>query len=279
MGQGLLSSRSEDVFAFRHALAREAVADDLLGREKRRLNRLALDALREAGSERPRRHRPPRRGCRRRRGHGRRRPPGHPPVPRPGLDVPRPWSWPSCGLSVGDDDVELLARAARAAWLAGLIDDADRHNRHRLEVARARRRPRGGVGRPAASRSGWRGSGATPRRCCVDQGAGGPGRAAAGRPRAGQGPGRAGPVDHAARRDPPVDRLGRRRPGAGRGHRRPRRRGPMPRSRRARRWCVVPGGSTRAPSCCASAADVGEAIGEDVIIARPATTWCAPTHA
>ena len=50
VGRGLLIEQEEDVFAFRHALAREAVGDDLLGREKRRINRRALDALQATGS-------------------------------------------------------------------------------------------------------------------------------------------------------------------------------------------------------------------------------------
>src|SRR5690606_3234758 len=45
VGRGLLVEQEEDVFTFRHALAREAVEADLLGREKRRLNQRALEAL------------------------------------------------------------------------------------------------------------------------------------------------------------------------------------------------------------------------------------------
>ena len=40
-----------DAFSFRHALAREAIESDLLGRERRRLHQAALDALREMGSD------------------------------------------------------------------------------------------------------------------------------------------------------------------------------------------------------------------------------------
>jgi DNA-binding CsgD family transcriptional regulator/tetratricopeptide (TPR) repeat protein len=43
--RGLLREEEPDVFAFRHALTREAVAGQLLGREQRRLHRAALAAL------------------------------------------------------------------------------------------------------------------------------------------------------------------------------------------------------------------------------------------
>src|SRR5205085_5485888 len=42
---GLLLEAEHDVFTFRHALAREAVQEELLGREKRRLHRAALEVL------------------------------------------------------------------------------------------------------------------------------------------------------------------------------------------------------------------------------------------
>ncbi len=49
--RGLLVEPLPDVFSFRHALTREAVAGRLLGRERRRLHERALEALREAGSD------------------------------------------------------------------------------------------------------------------------------------------------------------------------------------------------------------------------------------
>ena len=47
VARGLLIEAEADVFSFRHALAREAIESDLLGRERRRLHQAALDALRE----------------------------------------------------------------------------------------------------------------------------------------------------------------------------------------------------------------------------------------
>ncbi|MFZ0667056.1 MAG: AAA family ATPase, partial [Acidimicrobiales bacterium] len=49
--RGLLVEATEDVFSFRHALTREAVAGRLLGRERRRLHEKALAALEESGSD------------------------------------------------------------------------------------------------------------------------------------------------------------------------------------------------------------------------------------
>lgn len=136
VGRGLLLEQEEDVFAFRHALAREAVGDDLLGREKRRINRLALDALQVSGS------------CDLAAIAHHAEAAGEEAVL---VDAARRGSvdyldqgstfqalqLAELGLSVADDDPELLAVAARAAWLAGLIDDAFAHNAHRLEVAEA----------------------------------------------------------------------------------------------------------------------------------------------
>ena len=51
VNRGLLVEESEDVFSFRHALTREAVAGRLLGRERRRLHEKALAALEESGSD------------------------------------------------------------------------------------------------------------------------------------------------------------------------------------------------------------------------------------
>jgi DNA-binding CsgD family transcriptional regulator len=134
VGRGLLIEQEEDVFAFRHALAREAVGDDLLGREKRRINRLALEALQQTGS------------CdlaaiaHHAEGAGdtdvlvdaARR--GSADYLQQGSTF-QALQLAELGLSVADDDLQLLAVAARAAWLAGLIDDAFAHNAHRLEVA------------------------------------------------------------------------------------------------------------------------------------------------
>jgi DNA-binding CsgD family transcriptional regulator/tetratricopeptide (TPR) repeat protein len=51
VAENLVVEEEPDVFAFRHALTREAIAGRLLGRERRRLHEKALGALQEAGSD------------------------------------------------------------------------------------------------------------------------------------------------------------------------------------------------------------------------------------
>jgi DNA-binding CsgD family transcriptional regulator len=51
VGRGLIVEEDADIFSFRHALTREAVAGRLLGRERRRLHEKALACLRELGSD------------------------------------------------------------------------------------------------------------------------------------------------------------------------------------------------------------------------------------
>jgi DNA-binding CsgD family transcriptional regulator len=49
VAENVMAEEEPDVFAFRHALTREAIAGRLLGRERRRLHEKALAALQEAG--------------------------------------------------------------------------------------------------------------------------------------------------------------------------------------------------------------------------------------
>jgi DNA-binding CsgD family transcriptional regulator len=135
VGRGLLIEQEEDVFAFRHALAREAVTDDLLGREKRRLNQLALDALRDTGScdLAALAHHAQGAGDTDRMVDAARR--GSVEYLEQGSTY-QALQLAELGLSEADDDPKLLAVAARAAWLAGLLLEATAHNAHRLEVAR-----------------------------------------------------------------------------------------------------------------------------------------------
>jgi DNA-binding CsgD family transcriptional regulator/tetratricopeptide (TPR) repeat protein len=51
VGRGLVVEEEADVFSFRHALTREAVAGRLLGRERRRLHEKAFAAMQELGSD------------------------------------------------------------------------------------------------------------------------------------------------------------------------------------------------------------------------------------
>jgi DNA-binding CsgD family transcriptional regulator len=134
--RGLLVEAGEDEFSFRHALAREAVADQLLGRERRKLHELALDALlTESGAD-------PAQVARHARGAGRYDDlvaAAHTGVDRY-LDLGSPHqalALAEMGLEEAPDDVLLLAGAARAAWLAGLITDADQHAHRWLGIVTA----------------------------------------------------------------------------------------------------------------------------------------------
>src|SRR5690606_20711889 len=126
IGRDLLTETAADVFSFRHDLAREAIEERLLGREHRRIHQAALDVLH--GTESPNlaamaRHA---RGAGRtaemvelaRRGSARYLAIGS---SYQALDLAE------LGLSEADDDLDLRATAARAAWLAGLHTDAVVH--------------------------------------------------------------------------------------------------------------------------------------------------------
>jgi DNA-binding CsgD family transcriptional regulator/tetratricopeptide (TPR) repeat protein len=135
VGRGLLVEAEVDVFSFRHALAREAIESDLLGRERRRLHQAALDALRGAGSHDA--------AAIARHAHGAGRFDEMVTAAREGArrslesgSTYQALQLAELGLSetAGDDD--LLNVASRAAWLAGLLPDALVHAERRFEVAR-----------------------------------------------------------------------------------------------------------------------------------------------
>ena len=128
VAQGVLVETGGDEFTFRHALVREAVGERLLGRERRRLHEAALDALLAAGDADlalVTKH-----AC----GAGRyddmlaaaRR--GSASYLAMGSAF-QALQLAETGLDEAVDDPELLATAARAAWLAGLADDADGYAR------------------------------------------------------------------------------------------------------------------------------------------------------
>ncbi|GIM90408.1 LuxR family transcriptional regulator [Paractinoplanes toevensis] len=132
--RGVLVESGEDEFAFRHALVREAINDQMLGRQRRRLHEAALDVLLRAGAS------DPAMVAHHARGAGR-------------YDdmVAAARSGAALYLSIGSayqalqlaeigldevpDDTELLAAAARSAWLAGLLDDALRYARRWRDLA------------------------------------------------------------------------------------------------------------------------------------------------
>ncbi|MEV6488664.1 AAA family ATPase, partial [Actinoplanes sp. NPDC051633] len=143
--RGVLVESGEDEFAFRHALVREAIADQMLGRQRRRLHEAALDVL-----------------LRRSAGHPAGADGGGPSDPamvvhhargagryddmiaaaRRGsalyLSIGSAYQalqLAETGLDEAPDDTELIAAAARAAWLAGLLDDALRYGRRWRDLA------------------------------------------------------------------------------------------------------------------------------------------------
>jgi DNA-binding CsgD family transcriptional regulator len=128
VGEGVLVESGEDEFAFRHALVREAVTERLLGRERRRLHEAALEALLAAGDADwalVTKH-----------AWGAGRYDDMLAAARVGSatylatgSAFQALQLAEMGLEEAVDDVDLLATAARAGWLAGLYDDADTYAR------------------------------------------------------------------------------------------------------------------------------------------------------
>ncbi|MPZ28366.1 MAG: AAA family ATPase [Micromonosporaceae bacterium] len=121
--RGVLVESGEDELSFRHALVREALTEQMLGRQRRRLHEAALDALLAIGDADPAMvalhagaaGRYPEMVAAARRGTALY------------LSIGSAYQalrLAELGLAEVGDDVELLAGAARAAWLAGLLDDA-----------------------------------------------------------------------------------------------------------------------------------------------------------
>ena len=135
VGAGFLVETDPDVFGFRHELAREAIEGTLLGRERRRLHEAGLDALRAEGSRDYAAIARHARGAARfddlvaaaRRGA------------REYLAVGSTYlalRLAEVGLSEVEDDLELRALAAEAAWLAGMPAESIGHADRWLQLAR-----------------------------------------------------------------------------------------------------------------------------------------------
>ncbi|RAK27790.1 putative ATPase [Actinoplanes lutulentus] len=131
--RGVLVESGEDEFAFRHALVREAIADQMLGRQRRRLHEAALDVLLRESAD-------PAMVAHHARGAGRYD--DLVAAARRGaalyLSIGSAYQalqLAEMGLDEVPDDTELLASAAKAAWLAGLLDDALRHARQWRDLA------------------------------------------------------------------------------------------------------------------------------------------------
>ncbi|MFC7280119.1 ATP-binding protein [Paractinoplanes rhizophilus] len=132
--RGVLVESGEDEFAFRHALLREAITDQMLARQRRRLHEAALEALLRGGASDPAMVAHHARGAGRyddmieatRRGAA---------VYLSIGSAYQALQLAEMGLDEAPDDTELLAAAARAAWLAGLLDDALRYGRRWRDLA------------------------------------------------------------------------------------------------------------------------------------------------
>ncbi|WP_244200407.1 helix-turn-helix transcriptional regulator [Micromonospora arborensis] len=132
--RGVLVESGDDEFAFRHALVREAIADQMLGRQRRRLHETALDVLLKGGASDPAMVAHHARGAGRyddmiaaaRRGTALYLSIG---------SAYQALQLAEMGLDEVPDDTGLLAGAARATWLAGLLDDALRYGRRWRDVA------------------------------------------------------------------------------------------------------------------------------------------------
>lgn len=134
--RGVLAETGEDEFAFRHALVREAITDRMLVRQRRRWHEAALDVLLGMGSSDPALVALHAQGAGRyeqmveasRRGA------------RLYLSIGSAFQalrLAEMGLDEVPEDTELLSLASRAAWLAGLLDDAVRYGRSWRENAAA----------------------------------------------------------------------------------------------------------------------------------------------
>jgi DNA-binding CsgD family transcriptional regulator len=130
----LLVEMGDDLFGFRHALAREAISDQLLGRQRRRLHELAFENLcaDESADLALIAHHA--------KGAGRyddmvdavRR--GVKKYLKMGSAF-QALQLAEMGLGEAPDDLHLLMVGARSAWLAGLLDDANRYAKQALRVA------------------------------------------------------------------------------------------------------------------------------------------------
>src|SRR5262245_1451384 len=134
--RGLLVETEPDVFGFHHELAREAVEGGLLGRERRRLHEAAFDALQAAGS------RDHVALVHHARGAGRydqmvdeARIGAHESLALGATSQALQLAEP--GRAEVPDAIDLRGTAARAAWLAGQLDEARDHAARWLEQTRA----------------------------------------------------------------------------------------------------------------------------------------------
>lgn len=135
VARGLLVEAADDEFAFRHALVREALTERMLGRQRRRLHEAALEVLLAQGAADPAlvAHHAQAAG----------RYDDMVAAARDGAAVYLSLGSAFQALQLAEmalaevgDDAELLSAAARAAWLAGLHDDATGYGQRWRDNAR-----------------------------------------------------------------------------------------------------------------------------------------------
>ncbi|WP_246158796.1 helix-turn-helix transcriptional regulator [Catellatospora sichuanensis] len=121
--RGVLVEAGEDEFSFRHALVREAITGQMLGRQRRRLHESALEALLDGGDADPAliAHHAQAAG----------RYADMVSAARRGAvlylaigSAYQALQLAEMGMAEDPEDLTLLSAAARAAWLAGLLGDA-----------------------------------------------------------------------------------------------------------------------------------------------------------
>lgn len=135
VGSAVLVEEGEDEFSFRHALVRETITAGMLARQRRRLHEAALEALLAGGEPDPAMVAHHARAAGRyddmiaaaRRGTALYLSIG---------SAYQALQLAEMGLDELPEDVELLAGAARAAWLAGMLDDAVRYGRRWRDASR-----------------------------------------------------------------------------------------------------------------------------------------------
>src|SRR6266536_2074139 len=142
---GVVLEDEPDVFRFRHALTREAIAGELLGRERRRLHEKALAGLHEAGSTDWAAIAWHARGARRYEDLVSAARVGAASYLQRGASL-EALRLAEEGLSEAGDDPELEMLASKAAWLVGLIDIAIEHGERWHTIARQVGRPEDEVG-------------------------------------------------------------------------------------------------------------------------------------
>lgn len=133
--EGVIVEAQSDTFSFRHALAREAIQDRLLGREKRRLHQAALDAHKRLGDVDAAELAHHAQGAGDYQLMVRLARDGARAALRTGSSF-RALQLAELGLTEAPEDLALRCWATQAAWLSGLDSDAIAHSEAWRDAAR-----------------------------------------------------------------------------------------------------------------------------------------------